>query len=385
MDHQLLHKAQAHVERLLTDNLADYCTYHNVQHTMDVYESACRIGALAQIDKPHQEYLSLAALFHDTGYIDGAADHELRSAEHAGDWLRSEGYPSDDIEIIQQLILVTEVSCKPDNELECMMRDADMYHLASDDYMSVADKLRAEMTIVGGGAMTDREWLQRNIDFFEQHHYLSTPGKILFDAGKKLNLQILEAAMARLDTKKKKVQTLSSNKAASMQFKTALRNHIDLSTIADNKANMMLSVNALILTISIPAIGIQLADRPRLVIPFGLLILTCILSIIYATLATKPIKMYGLTTREDVTSGSANLFFFGNFFNMRRADYQQGIREVIQDKDHLESAIIRDLFDLGRALGGKYRYLRICYNIFMFGLISTTAAFVGVLVSYALL
>ena len=34
-------------------------------------------------------------------------------------------------------------------------------------------------------------------------------------------------------------------------FKTALRNHLDLSNLADNKANIMLSVNALIITIAI--------------------------------------------------------------------------------------------------------------------------------------
>ena len=96
-------------------------------------------------------------------------------------------------------------------------------------------------------------------------------------------------------------------------FKTALRNHMDLSNLADNKANIMLSVNALIVTIAIPMGAGYVNDDSHLMIPVIILLLTCLSSMIFATLATRPIPMTGHTSQEAIQEGRANLFFFGNF------------------------------------------------------------------------
>jgi hypothetical protein len=156
-----------------------------------------------------------------------------------------------------------------------------------------------------------------------------------------------------------------------MMFKTSLRNHLDLSTLADNKANIMLSVNALILTIAAPMAISYVQDNVLLIIPLIMLLITCLLSMIFATLATRPIKMSGLTSDDQILGGRSNLFFFGNFYLMDYDEYSMGMQKVISDEDKLENSIRRDLFFLGRSLGKKYKQLRICYNIFMIGMIIT--------------
>jgi len=50
--------------------------------------------------------------------------------------------------------------------------------------------------------------------------------------------------------------------------------------------------------------------------------------------------------------------------------------EVVKDDEKLDNSITRDLFYLGKALGKKYRYLRLCYNFFMYGIIFAVIAFV---------
>jgi hypothetical protein len=92
---------------------------------------------------------------------------------------------------------------------------------------------------------------------------------------------------------------------------------------------------------------------------------------IFATHATRPIKMTGYTGPEQIDAGRSNLFFFGNFYAMSFEEYSEGMQKVISDEDKLESAIRRDLYYLGRSLGNKYRKLRVCYNIFMVGMIIT--------------
>ena len=95
----------------------------------------------------------------------------------------------------------------------------------------------------------------------------------------------------------------------------------------------------------------------------------------FATMATRPTKMTGLTSAQDVQQGEANLFFFGNFFRMSFAEYRQGMLYIAADEERLDSAILRDLFFLGRSLGRKYSLLRTCYTVFLSGIGLTVLTF----------
>jgi hypothetical protein len=85
--------------------------------------------------------------------------------------------------------------------------------------------------------------------------------------------------------------------------------------------------------------------------------------------------MKGYTKVEDIKNKNSNLFFFGNFYRMSFDEYVSGIATVVGDDEIMDSAITRDLFYLGKSLGKKYYFLRLCYNIFMFGIIGAVAAF----------
>ena len=64
---------------------------------------------------------------------------------------------------------------------------------------------------------------------------------------------------------------------------------------------------------------------------------------------------------------------------MELKDYEWGVEEMIKDEDFLYSSMTRDIYWLGKVLAKKYRYLSICYGVFMYGLIITVVLF---LVSY---
>lgn len=171
---------------------------------------------------------------------------------------------------------------------------------------------------------------------------------------------------------------LEKSKVAQMMFKTAIRNHLDLSGLADNKATTMLSVNTLIITIALPYMLTQLETFPELAIPAGILLTTCIISISFATLVTRPNKMHGFTSEETLKKGEGDLFFFGNFFNMNFEEYEHGMQYILEDSSNLKTAILQDLFYSGKALGNKYTQLRYCYSIFIIGLV--TSAVIAVIV-----
>lgn len=168
-----------------------------------------------------------------------------------------------------------------------------------------------------------------------------------------------------------------------MMFKTASRNHIDLSTLADNKANILLSVNALLITVVIPLSIRQLTiNEFYLLPPLAILVVTSLVSMIFATQATRPIRMMGSTSAEQIKNRKSNLFFFGNFYKMDYPEFDQGMDFVINSEPALEDSMKRDLFFLGKSLGSKYNQLRLCYTVFLIGIILTVVAF---FVSYVLL
>jgi hypothetical protein len=60
---------------------------------------------------------------------------------------------------------------------------------------------------------------------------------------------------------------------------------------------------------------------------------------------------------------------------MSLEDYEHGLQEMMNDRDYLYGTMTKDIYFLGKVLGKKYRYLRVCYSIFMYGLIASVLAF----------
>jgi hypothetical protein len=111
-------------------------------------------------------------------------------------------------------------------------------------------------------------------------------------------------------------------------------------------------------------------------IPTVMLVAVCLSAMTFAILATRPSISGGEFTEDDIRQKKANLLFFGNFYRMKHEDYQWGMNELLKDKEYLYNSMIKDIYFLGVVLAKKYRYLRIAYTIFMWGLIATVIAFI---------
>jgi hypothetical protein len=155
-------------------------------------------------------------------------------------------------------------------------------------------------------------------------------------------------------------------------FRLTARNQINLSSIADNKANILISINSIVLTVLV-SVGIgRIADYPQMTLPGIVFITTCLITIIFAILSTRPKISSGKFTKEDIHNQKVNLLFFGNFYNMDAEEYEWGIKEMMKDSNYLYSSMIKDQYSLGRVIGRKYKLLRIAYTVFMIGIIIST-------------
>lgn len=383
-DSSIVAQAREHVKKLLTEQLTEDHLYHNLAHTLAVQTACLKLGEKAGLTPEELEILQLAALFHDTGHTEKYTGHEDVSHRLARYWLEAHNYPADRMERVLSCIDVTFMANRPTNELQKIIRDADLINLGSDGYLVHLQGLRHEWEVFLGQQFSDADWYKMNYKFLKGQQFYTEYAQDMY--GPKL-VQNIDSLKKMAKAAKKSAQAgakgrLEGNKSGQMMFKTALRNHIDLSTLADNKANIMLSVNALIITLIVPLAAGRLKESPWLLWPALLLLISCLSSMIFATLATRPIRMRGVTASEDIEAGKSNLFFFGNFYNMPFQQYKKGVQQILEEDEFLEDSITRDLYFLGKSLGTKYRQLRICYTIFMIGIFLVVLSFI---LSYAFL
>lgn len=377
-------KTDAFVADLLEKRLPKTCIYHNYVHAKRVYKSTKEIIEKSTLSPEEKQDILLAALLHDTGYIHGRDNHEEKSVVIAKEYLSNEAYPEERIERISQAIMATKMENTPVTELDKILRDADASHFAKSYFEEASEYLRQELRIQGIAEHSLEDWRKCNIEMFTtQHHYYTTYAIEHWKPKKDANLVKMLTEQKEIKKAKKKeklkakLKDESPEKGVQSMFRITLRNHIKLSDIADTKANILLSVNAIILSMALSNL-IPKLDNPSnayLIVPTAIFIIFSITSMILSVLATRPNVTMGKFTREDVEQKKVNLLFFGNFHKMSLTDFEWAINEMMQDKDYIYSALTKDLYFLGVVLDRKYRILRITYTVFMIGIIVSVIAF----------
>lgn len=382
----LLEKTDQFVSQLFDKELPNSCIYHNYIHTKRVLKSTQEIIDNSNITLKDNEKiaLQLAALLHDTGYIYGSKNHEVESVKIARDFLSKTDASSELIEQVVEIILATDMSVEPTNDLEKILRDADASHFAKDYFLEASEYLRQELKVAGKKDYSQNEWLAENIKMFTiTHSYYTDYAKDHWTSKKEENLKELidtrkkNKKMRKKEKLKAKLKDESPEKGIQSMYRIALRNHIKLSDIADTKANILLSVNAIVISLALSNL-IPKLDNPSnsyLIYPTVIFILFSIISMVLSIIATRPNVTRGEFTREDVKNKNVNLLFFGNFHKMKLKDFEWAISEMLQDKEYIYSALTKDLYFLGVVLDRKYKLLRITYNVFMVGIIVSVLAF----------
>jgi predicted metal-dependent HD superfamily phosphohydrolase len=386
----LIVEAEKFALNLLNKNLDTSFTYHNIPHTQRVVESVKVLTELCNIDDAGKNLILVAAWLHDTGYTKGIKNHEEESVAIAKDFLTQQDCPEADIKIICDLIMATKMEAIPNTTLEKIIRDADCSHIGSKNYLEICELLRKEWEIQCNKAYTEIEWLNENINFLSTKHKFHTPeAASIWEKRKGKNLSELLKMKKKLDADNKKLSQkkdelkFKKNKielperGIETMFRVTLKNHMHLSNIADTKANILLSVNAIIVSLVLANL-IPKLDNPSnqyLIVPTIIFVLVTVASIILSVLATRPNVTRGKFTKADVDNKKVNLLFFGNFHKMSLNDFEWAMGEMMQDRNYLYSSMKKDLYFLGLVLDKKYKILRLTYSVFMIGIIVSVIAF----------
>jgi len=368
--------------------------YHHISHTEEVVENAVKIASNYQISDRDFFVLMAACWFHDVGYLQGLVAHELISAERAREFLGQKNVPQDVIQDVEACIMATKMPQKPVNLLQQIICDADLYHLGTAVFKERSKVLRKEFETFCKQPISKEKWRSQNLKFLQAHQFHTTFAKQYLNEGKAKNLEELRMKAEKNvqqttedkveDKKMKKEKNDRPDKGIETMFRITSNNHQRLSDMADNKAHIMISTNAIILSILLSVLLRRLENNPHLIIPTIILLVICVITMVFSILATRPSIPSGTFTQNDIQSKSINLLFFGNFYKMSLKDYEAGMEKVMEDRDFLYGSLIMDLHGQGVVLGRKYRLLRVAYNVFMYGIIAAVLSFIIALIWVAL-
>lgn len=173
--------------------------------------------------------------------------------------------------------------------------------------------------------------------------------------------------------KNKERKINSAERTVETMFRTTSTNSQRLSSQADTKAHIMISVNTIIISLML---GLRLFAQPsKLTIPVVMLLIVNLVTIIFSVLATRPNIANRKFSESDFEQNKVNLLFFGNFFSMNFDSYTSAMLHLMEDKQSLHITMLRNLYEQGAVLAKKYKLLKISYNVFMYGLVLSVISF----------
>lgn len=148
----------------------DNITYHGLHHTLDVLRVCNEYIKRLKINPKDAYLLRTAALLHDYGIVLDYQNHEEKGAEFAKKILPDWGYSSQDIKIIENLILATKIPQNPKTKLEKIICDADLDYLGTNQFYEIGNTLYEELKSFGI-VKTEKEWDELQVNFLQKHSY----------------------------------------------------------------------------------------------------------------------------------------------------------------------------------------------------------------------
>jgi Family of unknown function (DUF5706)/HD domain len=383
--HKLYKKIEEYVTGLFEQLHERTLVFHNLEHTQNVVKRTKEIAGHYEVTEDEMLILFTAAWFHDTGHLfTEPSKHEEMSCEIMRKFMTGKVHDEKIIDQVEACIMATKFPRNPKNLLQQIICDADTYHLGTKEFKDTNKRALEECSLRSGGTDPSK-FNEETIKMLEAHHFYTNYAKELLNERKAKNMKKLQDKIVVSDPENQyEVGTLSGlekdksglmSKGIQTMLRLTSENHLKLSDMADHKANILISVNAIIISVILGVLLRKLDEEPYLTIPTIIFLLVAVTTIVISILATRPKISGGTFTPEDIAQKKTNLLFFGNFHKATYEQYNAAMREMMLDTDYLYGSLIKDIYYLAVVLGRKYRLIRLAYNIFMIGIIVSVVAF----------
>ncbi|MCU0345450.1 MAG: DUF5706 domain-containing protein [Saprospiraceae bacterium] len=386
--------AQQFVLNLFNQKNDARLVFRTYRQTMEIVKT---VNSLAQANgstEAEWETAALAAWFCNAGYLFDYQNPEPKSIELAEKFFNAHQFsPEKKASIIATLRGFFNDQSLRTVEGQLLSDAVNAVHFSS-SFFENSPLMRLEQELLLNRHFTKEEWEAFQMQQLLNVRFYTSPAKLNHEPV--VGNHIL-ALKERLDKRKRKEQPQAAQQddkkfqglkdrlspGAQTFFRTNYRTHINLSAIADQKANIMISVNAILISVMISVISYRnmTETNPAVLMPVVIFLVTGLSSLIFAVLAARPKVTSLINDSTPIEEAKRNLMFFGNFVSLKSERYEELMDEMFRDSDLLYGNMTRDLYNLGKVLDRKYRFLSISYNIFMVGFVATVLLFMVVLFS----
>ncbi|MEL7117984.1 MAG: Pycsar system effector family protein [Bacteroidota bacterium] len=389
MQSPILNAAQSYVLNFFNSKQDARYVYHNYQLTVAVVTEIELLAATEEVTDQQTEVALLAAWFYNIGYWIDYQDQLYYSQLEAEKFLLTQEYPSGQIKEVRACLKSITKNSADESLSQQLFRDGFIIVTQLKEQEEKQALHRLELELVLGEKIKRKDWNKGLLDNLMRLKLYTHTAKVQFQNQVSVLIKTLREQEVKSQLNEDEIPNFRTGRRfANLEkkvpdrgnqtfFRSNYRNHINLSAIADNKANIMISVNSILISVLITALTYRniTESQPMILLPVVIFLVTGLASLIFAVLSARP-KVTSLNAdQKSIQEVKKNIIFFGNFVSLDLDDYEVAMDEMLNDSELLYGNMTRDLYYLGKVLDKKYRYLTVSYNIFMLGFIATVLTF----------
>lgn len=377
--------AAAYVKSRFNEDLEPKFLFHNFSYSEEIADKVEELADAAKVDADTKDLLIIAAYFFPLGYVGGAQDVAGRSVEELELWAKEESISIDSKAGNAADWIKKAYDARDEDDLPVrLLHDAAWSWFGRKRYDRRSKLLQLERDAIAGKEGDPVKFGEQMQDTLLNFKYLTSVGRNEFETRRRKNVASQQGNNYKIEQKEVKAKTGKNfGRGIDTVYRTAFRTHINLSTIADGKANMMISINTIILSLVITISGASFStfedvffENPEFLIPIISLLLSSLIAVIFAVFSARPsVTEYRIKKSKLIKSKEASLLYFGNFLKLEKSDFVSYLSKVKLDQNALYDDLSRDLYDLGAVLHKKYLLLTISYNTFVGGLALAVISF----------
>lgn len=381
----LVAQADAHVRTRLEEDLDPKYLFHNYAYATEIEGAMVDLLEQTEVAPETARLLRIAALFLPSGYVTGHKKNEQRAVKELEDWAAANKVSLETSDgKATEWILAVEKAGTEDSLPVRLLHDAANSWLGRKRYERRSDLLQLEREAIAGKNGDPIKFGEDMQAYLTHFNYLTTAGKRSYDKRRRKNVSGQQSSNYKTEQKEVKARTGKNfGRGIDTMYRTSFRNHITLSKIADGKANMMISINTIILSIVITVSGASLSffeetfyENPEFLVPIISLLLSSLTAVVFAVFSARPsVTEYRIKKDKLIRSKEASLLYFGNFLKLEKREFIDYMASMKMNQDALYDDLAKDLYDLGAVMHKKYLLLTISYNTFVGGLALAVISF----------
>ena len=377
--------AQQFVLNLFNQKNDPRLVFRTYRQSMEIAKAVNSLAQANGFTEKEWEVAELAAWFTNVGFLFDYQNPEAKSIELAEKFFAAHHF-SQEKKVAIIAALKSLFSDQPPRTTESqLLSDAVNTVQYGPVFFENAPLMRLEHELLLDRNFTKEEWEQYQMQRLLSVRFYTSQAKINAEPVIANHIVALKERLEKRKIKnsEKRENSKSNSPVRKLSpgtqtyLRTSYRTHINLSAIADNKANIMISVNAILISVMISVISYRnmTETNPAVLMPVVIFLVTGLTSLIFAVLAARPKITSIINDATPLEEAKRSLMFFGNFVSLKLERYEELVDEVFKDSELLYGNMTRDLYHLGKVLDRKYRFLSISYNIFMVGFVATVLTF----------